>query len=109
MFDVAWSELLVILLVAVILIRPDDLPGIYRTLAACFQKCQAWRKEFQTVISDLHQAVQTDDLRKEVTQLREEINYLLDESGNKHTCYDLSDLKPDFPADKQKALMKQDT
>lgn len=107
MFDIAWSELMVIALVAIIFIKPDDLPGMYRGLAQMFKKVRSWQQEWKNMLQSLDKAAFAEDLKKEVEELRQEVNYLLDEKGNKHQCYDLSDLKPDFPVEEQKKMMDQ--
>ncbi len=50
MFDIGFSELLVIGLVALIVVGPRDLPGMFRTLGRFTAKARAMAREFQTAL-----------------------------------------------------------
>ena len=47
MFDVGWSELLVIGIVALIVVGPRDLPGMFRALGRFTAKARGMAREFQ--------------------------------------------------------------
>lgn len=47
MFDIGWSELLVIGIVALIVVGPKDLPGMFRTLGRMMGKMRGLAREFQ--------------------------------------------------------------
>lgn len=47
MFDIGWLELIVIGIVALIVVGPNDLPGMFRTVGQFMGKMRAMAREFQ--------------------------------------------------------------
>ena len=47
MFDIGWLELLVIGIVALIVVGPKDLPGMFRTVGRFMGKMRGMAREFQ--------------------------------------------------------------
>lgn len=52
MFDIGWSELLLIGIVSLIVIGPKDLPGMFRTLGRFTAKARSMGREFQRAMDD---------------------------------------------------------
>lgn len=52
MFDLGWTELLVIGIVALIVIGPKDLPGMFRTLGRFTAKARNMARDFQRAMDD---------------------------------------------------------
>ncbi len=52
MFDIGWSELLVIGIVALIVIGPKDLPGLFRELGRFTAKIRRMARDFQRAMED---------------------------------------------------------
>ncbi|MDO8840308.1 MAG: Sec-independent protein translocase protein TatB [Parvibaculum sp.] len=71
MFDIGWSELLVIAAVAIIFVGPKDLPRMMRTVGQYVAKVRAMAREFQSSFEDLARETELEELRKEVTGLRD--------------------------------------
>ena len=69
MFDIAWSELGVIAVVALIVIGPKDLPKVLRTVGQWTAKARAMAREFQSGIDDMVRETELDELRKAAKQV----------------------------------------
>jgi sec-independent protein translocase protein TatB len=69
MFDIAWSELGVIAVVALIVIGPKDLPKVLRSIGQWTAKARAMAREFQSGIDDMVRETELDELRKAAKQV----------------------------------------
>ncbi len=77
MFDIGGWEFLIIIVVAIIIVGPKDLPGLVRTISEWIRKARGLAREFQSGLDDLAREVDIEKLGKEVTA-----GIGLDESGN---------------------------
>jgi sec-independent protein translocase protein TatB len=71
MFDMGWSELLLVAVLAIVFVGPKDLPKLMRTLGQYAAKMRGMAREFQNSFEDLARETELDDLRKEVANLRD--------------------------------------
>lgn len=71
MFDIGWSELLLVAVLAIIFVGPKDLPRLMRTLGQYTARMRAMAREFQNSFEDLARETELDELRKQVADLRE--------------------------------------
>src|SRR5215831_296777 len=67
MFDVAFSEIVVIAVVALIVIGPERLPKVARTLGHMFGRLQRYVNE---VKADINREMELDELRKLQSQVQ---------------------------------------
>ncbi|MBP7066061.1 Sec-independent protein translocase protein TatB [Ferrovibrio sp.] len=64
MFDIAWSELGIIAVVALVVIGPKDLPKVLRSVGQWVAKARSMAREFQSGIDDMVRESELDELRK---------------------------------------------
>jgi sec-independent protein translocase protein TatB len=65
MFDLGWSELLIIAVVAIVVIGPKDMPQAFRIVGQWMAKARALAREFQGHIDDLMRESQVDEMKRE--------------------------------------------
>lgn len=70
MFDLAWSEIALIGVVALIVIGPKDLPGAIRGVAQMVGKARRMAGEFQTHVDEMVREAKLDDVKREIDQFR---------------------------------------
>jgi sec-independent protein translocase protein TatB len=69
MFDIGWSELLVIGIVALIVIGPKELPGALRTLGMWMAKIRRMAAEFQGQFQEAMREAEIDQFKKEMDEM----------------------------------------
>jgi len=68
MFDIGFTEIVVIAVVALIVIGPEKLPKVARTLGHMFGRLQRYVNE---VKADINREIELDELRKLQTQVQD--------------------------------------
>jgi sec-independent protein translocase protein TatB len=71
MFDIGWSELLVIGVVALIAIGPKELPGVLRMVGQWMGKARRMAAEFQGQFQEAMREAEMADLKKSFDEVRE--------------------------------------
>lgn len=69
MFDIAWSELMLIGAVALVVIGPKDLPKALRTVGQVVGKVRRMAGEFQGQFNDAMREAELHDLKKQVEDI----------------------------------------
>jgi sec-independent protein translocase protein TatB len=69
MFGFSWSEILIIGVVALVLIGPNDLPRAMRTAAKWMSTGRKLAREFQGHVDDLVREAELDELREKARNL----------------------------------------
>ena len=70
MFDIAWSELFVIMIVALVVVGPKDLPKLMRTAGQWAGRARAMADQFRRSFDDMARQAELDELRNEVNRLK---------------------------------------
>ena len=71
MFDIGWSELVVIAVVALIAIGPKELPGVLRTVGQWMTKVRRMAAEFQGQFNEAMREAEMTDLKKSFDEIKE--------------------------------------
>ncbi len=71
MFDIAWSELIVIIVVALVVVGPKDLPRLMRTAGQWAGRARAMADQFRRSFDDMARQAELDELRAEVNKLQQ--------------------------------------
>ena len=94
MFDIGGWEFLIIVVVAILVIGPKDLPGMIRSVMGWVRRARELASEFQIGIDDLAQEVELEKIGEEFrdsvvqegnnnigNKIRDEIGHSIDPSG----------------------------
>src|ERR1700744_460963 len=71
MFDVGWSEIAVIPVVALVAIGPKELPGVLRTVGQWMGKARKMAAEFQGQFQEAMREAEMADLKKSFDDIKE--------------------------------------
>jgi sec-independent protein translocase protein TatB len=71
MFDIGWSELVVIAVVALIAIGPKELPGVLRMVGQWMGKARKMASEFQGQFQEAMREAEMADLKKTFDEVKE--------------------------------------
>ncbi|ABD88065.1 Sec-independent protein translocase protein TatB [Rhodopseudomonas palustris] len=74
MFDIGWSELLVIGVVALIAIGPKELPGVLRMVGQWMGKARKMASEFQGQFNEAMREAEMADLKKSFDDIKATAN-----------------------------------
>ena len=70
MLGLDWTELALILVVAVVVIGPKDLPDAVRGIAKGIQKLRRMAGEFQTQVDEVVREAKLEDVRSQINEIR---------------------------------------
>ena len=70
MFDIGWSELLVIAVVAIVVVGPKELPRLLRTFGHYAGKLKRAASDFQRQFDDAMRESELDEMRKTFEDMR---------------------------------------
>jgi len=96
MFDLGWSEMAIIMLVALIVIGPKDLPKVARTIGKWTAKARSMARDFQRSLDDMAREAELDELKSTVEKahprhIRREIERSIDPEGEIDNAFDVED------------------
>jgi sec-independent protein translocase protein TatB len=90
MFDIGWTELLFLGVLAILVVGPKDLPRMMRTIGQYTAKIRGAAREFQRSFDEMARESELDELRKTIadvkannpiSELKDAIKHPLDSVG----------------------------
>lgn len=75
MFDIGWSELVLIGVVALIVIGPKELPGMLRTVGGAIAKIRRMAGDFQSQFNEAMREAELDEARKAVEGVNQSASF----------------------------------
>ncbi|MDR7225034.1 Sec-independent protein translocase protein TatB [Aminobacter aminovorans] len=70
MFEIGWTEMLVIAIVMIVVVGPKDLPKMLRTIGRMTAKARSMAGDFQRQFNEALKEAELDDVKKSVDELR---------------------------------------
>lgn len=72
MFDIAWQEILVIGIVALIVVGPKELPGLLRTVGKYIGVIKRQAAEFRAQFDEAMRETELDQLKKDMERIKDD-------------------------------------
>ena len=109
MFDLGWTELLLIGIVALIVVGPKDLPGLFRSVGRFVGKAKGMAREFSRAMEEAADDSGMRDITKTIRSAANPMGTAMD--GVKDAAKSLTDIDPDsetgkLSAERQEAKKK---
>ncbi|WP_299789392.1 Sec-independent protein translocase protein TatB [uncultured Marivita sp.] len=109
MFDLGWTELLVIGIVALIVVGPKDLPVLFRSIGRFMGKARGMAREFSKAMNDAADEAGVSEMSKTFKSATNPLSSAMD--GVKDAAKSMTDLNPDsntgkLSAERQEAKKK---
>lgn len=97
MFDIGWAEMMFVVIIAVLVIGPKDLPRAIATIGKYVRKARSMARDFQSGIDDLAKETQLDEIKKDLQKttdfnLKKQVEDAVDPTGSFENMFD--DVKP---------------
>src|SRR6204780_4619291 len=73
MFDISWTEFMLIGVVALIVIGPKELPAVLRTVGQWTRKVRSMAADFQSQFQEAMREAEMGDLKKQVDDLAHDV------------------------------------
>ena len=70
MFDIGWTEMMVIAVVAIVVVGPKELPGMLRTFGQAMGKVRRMSRDFQRQFDDALKEADLDEVRKGIETVK---------------------------------------
>ncbi len=70
MFEIGWSEMLVIAVVLIVVVGPKDLPRMLRTFGKTVAKLRGMAGDFQKQFNEALKEAELDDVKKSIDDIR---------------------------------------
>ncbi len=74
MFDIGWQEIIILMLIALIVVGPKDLPRVVKTAGQWMGKARGYARDFQRTIEEAADATEIDAIKKEIDEANRELS-----------------------------------
>lgn len=95
MFDIGWTELVVIGVVALLVVGPKELPALLRTIGRYMGMVKRQANEFRAQFDEAMRETELDQLRKEVAALKSDAETTL-RSAEQSVRSEMADAKSEL-------------
>jgi Sec-independent protein translocase protein TatA len=104
MFGFSFTELIMVIIVMIIFIKPQDLPEIFRFLGKAFYRGKHFINNLKKSLREVEKDFGFDDLKAELNQgiaeekikLKNDVTVIVDMYGNEHEVSDIHEIRPDI-------------
>jgi len=115
MFGFSLAELILVLIVALIFIRPQDLPEIAHFCGRVFYRGKSLFNGLKQSFKEIESELGVDDLKHELNRgiaeekakISKETTVIVDMHGNEHHVPNINELRPDLSEEEIKQEIKK--
>ncbi|MBU6141435.1 MAG: hypothetical protein KGP29_07800 [Proteobacteria bacterium] len=116
MFGFSLAELIVVLLVILIFVRPADLPEIAHFFGKLFYRAKHLYSQLKSQLKEMEKEFGVDDLRHELNRgiaeekakLEDDLTVIVDIHGNEHRVPNLSEIRADLNKEELEEEIKKE-
>ena len=69
MFDIGWPELMVVIVIAVLVVGPKEMPNAIRTVMALARKLRVAANQIQSGLDDIARESGVDDVKRKIDEI----------------------------------------
>ena len=96
MFDIGWTEITVILVIAIIVIGPKDLPKVLRKVGQWVAKAKAMTRDFRGHVDEMIRETEIDEVKKQIDSIdkfdaNSALENTIDADGDIREAFDFDD------------------
>ena len=96
MFDIGWTEITVILVIAIIVIGPKDLPKVLRTVGQWVAKAKSMTRDFRRHVDEMIRETEIDEVKKQIDSIdkfdaNSALENTIDADGDIREAFDFDD------------------
>ncbi|MBT5429495.1 MAG: twin-arginine translocase subunit TatB [Rhodospirillaceae bacterium] len=96
MFDIGWTEITVILVIAIIVIGPKDLPKVLRTVGQWVARAKAMTRDFRGHVDEMIRETEIDEVKKQIDSIdkfdaNSALENTIDADGDIREAFDFDD------------------
>ncbi|WP_319496357.1 Sec-independent protein translocase protein TatB [uncultured Cohaesibacter sp.] len=70
MFDIGWSEIVVVVIITILVVGPKELPGLLRTIGKTVANLRRMAGDFQNQFNDALREAELDDVANSISDMR---------------------------------------
>jgi len=104
MFGISFAELLVVIIVAILVIGPKDMPEVARYIIKAIMKIKKFIAQTQIELKEVGKELGLDEIKSEVEReiiankikMEKEVTTIIDIYGNEHVVEDIEKVRPDM-------------
>lgn len=96
MFSIGWSEIAVVLIVALLVIQPKDMPEVARTIGRLLHKAKNISNDLAGQIRGVMEEGEIANLKKEFDAAKNQFHTIIDLEGKPQKAYDLTAIEKDL-------------
>lgn len=92
MFNLSWAEMAIVLVLAILIINPKDIPELMRGAGKLIGKIKRMGKEFMSAMEDAAGEDRIKEFRDQLEKEQQIIGKISDMDGKPSEVYDIDDL-----------------